>query len=629
MPFAGSIGIEWAWVIPALAASTFAIIVIFGRFLPRQGAYLAILAVLLGFILFWYVLRDMLANGAGSFSINWFNIGSTQLTWGTIVDPLSVTMVGLVTLVALCVQVYSLGYMRGEPRFGWYFAVHSLFTAAMLALVLADNLIFLYIGWELVGICSYLLIGFWYEKRSAAEAAKKAFITTRIGDVGLLIGIILLFKATGSFELSTIFHVAQQGGVSQGTINAAAILIFLGAMGKSAQFPFHVWLPDAMEGPSPVSALIHAATMVAAGVFLVARMFPLFELAPTVTLIVAVIGLITAIFAASMALVMTDLKRVLAYSTISHLGFMMLSLGAFGVGAAIFHLLAHAFAKALLFLGAGSLTRGTGKTEIWDLGGLWRRMPITSLTFAIGALALGGIPPLSGFFSKDEVLLSVLDGRNPIFIVLALVAAFLSALYMARLLFVMLFGRLKEENANAHESPPVMTLPLVLLGFFALILGFMAFLAPGWTEAFDDPGEAFLVRYEAEAFHFNVGLTIGSVFLALGGFALGWAAYRRGLISHSDIARRWSGAYRIIRNKYYIDEAYQWVIDRVVLAFGNLVALFDRIVINDTGVDGTGNSVIDSGMFLRYLQSGRMYNYALGMVLGVVGLVLIWWIVLV
>ncbi len=629
MPFADSIGIEWAGLVPAMVASAFVIIVALNRFFPRYEsklAYIAISAMFLGFLLFWYVLTDLLNNGAGTVSIDWFTLGGTKFTWGTIIDPLSVTMLGLVTLVALCVQIYSVGYMRGEARYGWYFAVHSLFAAAMLTLVLADNLILVYISWELVGLGSYLLIGFWYEKRSAAEAAKKAFVTTRIGDVGLLIGIILLFRATGSFELSTIFHVVEQGGVSQGLLTAATLLIFAGAMGKSAQFPFHVWLPDAMEGPTPVSALIHAATMVAAGVFLVARLFPLFELAPTTLLIVATIGLITTIIAASMALVMTDLKRVLAYSTISHLGFMMLSLGAFGVGAAIFHLLAHAFAKALLFLGAGSLTHGTHKTEIWDMGGLWRRMPITAVTFAIGALALGGIPPLSGFFSKDEMLLSVLEGRSPIFIALALVAALLSALYMARLLFIVIFGKLKKENEHAHESPWVMTGPLVLLAAFAVFVGFLAFLTPGWSEAFHGLGTAFHV--EAGAFQVNPALMAGSIILAIGGFAVGWAVYQRGLVSHEELANRFSQVYRLVKNKYYIDELYQWVINKAVLVFGDLVALFDRIVINDTGVNGIGDSVIRSGYRLRYLQTGLMYSYALGMTLGAVGLILIWWIVL-
>ena len=381
-----------------------------------RGAFVSVAAILLGFVLFWFVLVDLLDNGGGTFSADWLVLGDVSITWGAIVDSLSVTMIGLVTFVALLVQVYSIEYMRGEPRYGWYFASHALFAAAMLALVLADNLVFLYLAWELVGLGSYLLIGFWHEKRSAAEAAKKAFVTTRIGDVGLLIGIILLYRATGTFDISGVIHAVENGVgtglISQATVNLAMFLVFLGAMGKSAQFPFHVWLPDAMEGPTPVSALIHAATMVAAGVFLVARLMPLFEMAPAVLLFVAVIGLITFAFAGTLALVMTDLKRVLAYSTISHLGLMMLSLGAFGMAVAIFHLLVHGIAKALLFLGAGSVTHGTGRTDIREMGGLRRAMPVTAITFTIGAASLAGLVPFSGFFSKEEALITVLDERG-------------------------------------------------------------------------------------------------------------------------------------------------------------------------------------------------------------------------
>ena len=627
MPIGVSIGVDWAWVIPALSASAFFLSVIFGRFLPRQGAFIPVIAIFLGFILFWFVLRDLLANGSASFSVNWLTVGDTRITWGVIVDRLSVTMLGLVTFVALLVQVYSLEYMKGESRVGWYFAAHALFAAAMLALVLADNLLFLYISWELVGLGSYLLIGFWYERRPAAEAAKKAFITTRIGDVGLLIGIILLFKATGSFEISTIFHVAQSGGISQSTLNIATLLVFLGAMGKSAQFPFHVWLPDAMEGPTPVSALIHAATMVAAGVFLVARMLPLFELAPSVMLVVAIVGLFTFGFAATLALVMTDLKRVLAYSTVSHLGLMMLALGAGGLGAALFHLVAHGVAKTLLFLAAGSVTHGTGKTEIWDMGGLRHRLPVTATTFIIGAAALAGIPPLSGFFSKDAMLLAVLDGRSSVFLVLTLGAAFLSAFYMARVTLVVFFRRLGSDNESAHEPPLTMTAPLILLAFFALTVGFLAF---DWTDAYQGFGsylhqDQIFLGSEGK-FHLVPWLTALSIAMALGGVTLGWLVYSRGSVSHDSIARRYTMLYRVLVKKYYVDEAYQWVIDRVVLTFSNFVALFDRIVVNDTGVDGSALTVMLSGLRLRYVQSGHMYNYGLAMALGVLVLVLIWWL---
>ena len=611
---------ELAWLAPGLSALAFLLIVTVGRVLPRQGAFLAPLAALAGFALFWFAFADLLRSGSASFSVEWLTTGESVLTLGTMLDPLSVVMLGLVSLVALGIQVYSWSYMAHEERFGWYFAAHALFAAAMLTLVLADNLLLLYFGWELVGLCSYLLIGFWYERRSAAEAAKKAFITTRIGDVGLLIGIILLFRETGTFGIAEILEMAESGAISSGIITASALLIFLGAMGKSAQFPLHVWLPDAMEGPTPVSALIHAATMVVAGVFLVARMFPLFEAAPVALLVVSIIGLITALIAGAMALVMTDLKRILAYSTVSHLGFMMLALGAGGFTAAIFHLLTHAFAKAMLFLTAGSVSHATEKLDIRDLGGLARRMPISAFCFTVGALALGGLPPLSGFFSKDEILASVLAGRNPIFLVLTLVAALLSSLYMARALFTVFFGRLKPENEGAHESPVLMLAPMLVMAFFTLTMGFLAL---SYTDGYQGIG-SFLFSGEPEAFHFNPGLASVSVVIAVAGFALGWMAYIRGSIDPARLIARFPGVHRVVARAYYLDDVYQWTIDHIVLGMGGLVALFDRRVVNDLGVNGVARSVTESGRGLRYHVTGKLYNYALGMVGGVLGLTLLW-----
>ena len=626
------IGIEWAWVVPALSASAFFLVVLFGRWLPMRGAFISIAAILLGFVLFWFVLFDLMDRGDDVFSVDWIVVSDLTITWGVIVDRLSVTMLGLVTFVALLVQLYSVEYMRGDPRFGWYFAAHALFAAAMLALVLADNLVFLYLAWELVGLGSYLLIGFWYERRSAAEAAKKAFVTTRIGDVGLLIGIILLYRATGTFDISGVIHAVQNGleagVVSQATVNAAVFLIFLGAMGKSAQFPFHVWLPDAMEGPTPVSALIHAATMVAAGVFLVARLMPLFEAAPVVLLVVACVGLFTFAFAGTLALVMTDLKRVLAYSTVSHLGLMMLSLGALGVGAAMLHLLAHGVSKALLFLGAGSVTHGTGKTDIREMGGLWRRMPLTSITFIIGAASLAGLVPLSGFFSKEEVLYAVLEHRHPALLVLALAASVLSVLYMARVTFLVFFGP-DRSGGDAHESPLLMTLPLLLLAPLALTLGIVTF---GWSDAYPGFG-AFLTgadRHSAEPLLIAV-----SVGIVAAGLTACWSYYvsnrrpewgadtpERQTASQIAMGRR---LHRLVSNGYYVDSLYQWTVDRVVLASSRFVSLFDRIVVNDTGVDGPAWTVMLSALRLRLVQSGKVYNYGMAMAVGALGLGLLWW----
>lgn len=613
-------------MIPALSVSAFFITAALGRYLPRQGVYIPIAAIALGFVIFWYVLADLTANGARTLAIDWIVLGKTTISWGIIVDRLSVTMLGLITFVALLVQVYSLEYLRGEGRLWWYYAVHALFAGAMLALVLADNLIFLYLAWELVGLGSYLLIGFWWERRPAAEAAKKAFITTRIGDVGLLIGIILLFRATGTFDISTIFHVAEQGGIDSGTLTVATLLIFLGAMGKSAQFPFHVWLPDAMEGPTPVSALIHAATMVAAGVFLVARLLPLFEMGENVLLVVSIVGLFTFIYAGTLSLVMNDFKQVLAYSTISHLGLMMLALGVGALGAAMLHLVAHGAAKALLFLGAGSVNHATHKTGIWELGGIIRKMPITGITFIIGAASLAGIPPLVGFWSKDEVLAAVVDARGPIFLALALAGALLSALYMARVAFVVFFGQPRTTD-EAHESPRLITIPLVLLAIGSVVGSVLVF---NWPGSYDGFGAFLLADQEflhhEEKFHIVPWLVALSIALAVSGVLLGWATYIRRSISHETVAQRSGPLYRLVLNKYYMDDLYQWIIDRIVLAFSSALAAFDRIVVNDTGVDGPAIMVRFSAFRARYVQSGRLYNYGLAMALGIVVLAAVWWI---
>ena len=616
-----AIGLQWAWLAPAACVGAFTALALFGRYLPWKGPYIAVGAIGFGFVLFWFLLNDLLNGAAREFSATWFEAGGGVFDLGMTIDPVAMVMMGVITFVSLLVQIYSLGYMRGESRLAWYFAVHSLFVASMLGIVLSNNLLVLYVGWELVGICSYLLIGFWYERRSAAEAAKKAFITTRIGDVGLLVGILLLYNKLGTFHIPTILEAVEAGELSSGIMTLSAILIFLGAMGKSAQFPLHVWLPDAMEGPTPVSALIHAATMVVAGVYLVARMLPLFEAAPAVSELVIAIGLITAVMGATMALSSTDLKRVLAYSTVSQIGFMMLALGHGALAAAMFHLATHALFKALLFLGAGNVLHAVGEhsdVDIRRLGGLRSRMPVTSVVFVIAALALSGIPPLSGFWSKDEILQGIWKDGNPATLLITIGAFFLSALYMTRLCWLVFFGKLKPENEAAHEAPLVMTGPIALLGILTLVFGFTA---PDWLDnVLGLPGEATgfgsFVLDKADSFHEHVVLAAVSSVVALVGIVFGLALYRQGMSLPGGVERGLAPVRKLVANKYYLDDAYQWTIDRVVLGIGGATAWFDRHVVNDAGVDGTGLFTAKMSRILRRHQTGQVSNYVLGITVG-------------
>ena len=637
-----------AFLIPVFSFVACPLIILFQRWLPGRGAPLAILAIGGGFVVWALATIGFLGASPDNpacdvshitgaltchFSTAWFTAGVPgseitdviRLDWGILIDPLTIVLLGLITFVALGVQLYSLEYMKGDPRFGWYYAWQALFVAAMLTLALADNFLLLYIAWELVGLCSYLLIGFWFENPGPREAAKKAFVVTRIGDVGLLVGILLLWLNVGSFSMTEAFAAVESGAIGAGTTTAVAILLLLGAMGKSAQFPFHVWLPDAMEGPTPVSALIHAATMVIAGVYLVARAYPIFAASPEALLIIAIIGIITALGAATIALVSTDLKRILAYSTVSHLGLMMLSLGALGWTAAVFHLMAHGFAKALLFLGAGSVMHGVGAhgdVDIRRVGGLRRAMPITAVAFSIGALSLGGIPILSGFWSKDEILLGVSHHLPAIFIVLAFLTAFLSALYMARAMFTVFFGQEGEDSHHAHESPILMTGVLSVLAVLAVGFGWIAF---NWPGAFGGFG-SFVFYDHAEGFHFNPLIAALSIVLAVAAFALAWLVYVRRGWSHEPLRARFAPVLRVVENRYYVDETYQWVIDRVVLTVSAALAFFDRAVVNDVGINGPGDVVRRVGVALRLHVTGHVYSYALVVALGVIALAIFWWL---
>jgi NADH-quinone oxidoreductase subunit L len=612
---------EWAWLIPMYCLGAFILIGIIGQRLQKTASYLSVVAILAGFVTFLFVLFDLVSSGVGAyrFASEWFTVSGFNVELGIIVDPLSVVMLGLVTFVALGVQVYSIGYMKGDSRTYWYFGVHSLFAASMLALVLVDNLLLLYLSWELVGLCSYFLIGFWYERREASEAAKKAFITTRIGDVGLLIGILMLVVATGTFDITDILgHLADPAGraeIGSTTITVSAILIFLGAMGKSAQFPLHVWLPDAMEGPTPVSALIHAATMVAAGVFLVARLYPLYDVAEGARFMIAIVGVITVLAGAGMAMAATDLKRILAYSTMSHLGFMMLALGAGGFTAAIFHLTTHGIAKAMLFLAAGSIMHSMhGETNIHKMGGLVQRMPITTGVFLIGGIALAGIPPLSAFWSKDEILLAVYHGLNPVFFVMFLMGAVLSAAYMARAVRLVFFGDLLISNQRIKESPPIMWVPMVIFGIVTLGVGLIA-LPLG--SHYDGIGSFLFFSHPHE---FQIDLmwaTLSTVMVVLT-FTLTCWAYA----AHAERVRSFRVRYRWLNDLFshglYMDRIYQAAIDRGVLATGRAIGMFDRVVINDRVVNWSGWVVLEAGARLRGHVTGLFADYGVIMVIGTV-----------
>ena len=638
------VDMEQAWLIPAIPAVAFVLLAFLNGYLPRRGDFIAIGAIAAAFILFFAVAIDLLDQLPGELEHNtsgfdWLTINGIQLLGqtndfvlriGFRVDQLTLVMLAVVTFVGLMVQVYSLGYMKGEVRYGWYYAVLSLFLASMLTLVLADNFLLLYIVWEGVGICSFLLIGHYFERRSAAEAAKKAFVTTRLGDVALLIGIILLWREAGTFDMSEIFHMAEAGEFDQGYLTMATLFLFGGAAGKSAQFPFHVWLPDAMEGPTPVSALIHAATMVVAGVYLVARVMPLFEASYDGALyVVLAVGLITTFISAFMGLVMTDIKRVVAYSTLNSLGLMMVALGfgEAGVGPAMLYLFSHAFFKALLFLACGSVIHATEKQEVTALGGLGRKMPITSATFAVGALAMAGLVPLSGFFAKDEILVAAEHfSYAPFILILATLP--ITAMYMVRVYLLTFSGEPKDAHAHehAHESPPLMSWPLVLLAGLAAVAGFVVFepigKAIGLESGFLGFVESVLVE-EVHGFEFNWPIAIVSSLLVGGGLGAGVMIWGGEAAPATAAAARFPAVHRLLLNKFYVDAFYQWAINNVVLGFAKVIAFFDRAVINDTGVNGSGEVTNGLGFLLKFQQTGKLPNYALAMILGVAVLAIV------
>jgi NADH-quinone oxidoreductase subunit L len=696
------------WLIPVLPLAAAGVIAVNKQPQRKLAATLAIGSMALAFLLSLCALSaTLLHHGDGAFreiaGFDWLQFGGQWLHLSWVLDPLTAVMLVMVSFVSLLIFIFSVGYMAHDENFMRFFCFLSLFAAAMLGVVIANNLLLFFICWELVGLTSYLLIGFWYHKPSAAAAAKKAFITTRIGDLGLLLGMVWLYAQTGTLnfyangngclEQSALTAMVTQVTASGMAVSTAiGLLIFLGAVGKSGQLPLHVWLPDAMEGPTPVSALIHAATMVAAGVFLVARVYPLMSAGavagepgvPVTTALTVVtwIGALTAIFAASIAVAQTDIKRILAYSTVSQLGYMMLGLGVGGVAVGMFHLITHAFFKALLFLGSGSVIHGCHEEQdVRKMGGLKKFMPVTFATYAIGMLALAGFPLFfSGFWSKDEILHAAHGwpvSHIPFF--LGCAGALLTAFYMTRQVALVFFGQYRgagavEKGSNAgkstahhaadsshhhsdsapHESPAVMTVPLVILAVFAILLGFIGTPAWPWFDGF--------LKGEPAAFNFSrlteggtLGLMLASAAIVFTGLGLGWWLYGKRLrktVEEPDVLQVAQPAvFRLLENKYFVDEIYEATVIRfnavaagfcdfldrwiwggvvllvtwVTLGLSRLYRFTDEFVVN-LGFDTGCEALREGGDELSSWHSGRVQNYlrVIGVALVVLILFLIW-----
>jgi len=641
------------WFIFLMPFFSFIIIVFFLRLFLRDKPQLAgytIITALLGSIAIsiWSLFAVLNApeHEIAIPAIKWLTIGGFEFSVGIILDPLTVVMLLVVTVVSLMVQIYSQGYMHGDPGYHRYFAWMSIFTTSMLGLVLANNLLFMFIFWELVGLCSYLLIGFWFHKPSAANAAKKAFIVTRLGDFGFLAGILVLYNSTGTFDIAELHELAVAGAIAGTTLTWAAIGLFAGAVGKSAQFPLHVWLPDAMEGPTPVSALIHAATMVAAGVFMVARMLPVFVNSLQAVTTVAIIGGFTAIFAATIGLVMFDIKRVLAYSTISQLGYMMLGLGTAGIAVAngghisievakgaaaigMFHLFTHAYFKALLFMGSGSVNHATGTFDMRLMGGLKKYMPWTYWTFIIGSLSLAGIWPLAGFWSKDEILITALENQ-PILFWLGFITVFLTAFYMFRAIFMTFHGEYRGgatdehgEHSHPHESPAVMVFPLAFLSILAIFAGWWN-VTGGFNQFMGMHGHEVEGGFLGGLFHvFTGGLPMIALLVALFGIFSAYAIYNKKWLSADSFGKLFGPLRTLAFRKYFFDDLYEDVIVRNFMMKG-LFWIFQGL--DSFGVDGIVNGVAKSlhsgGRALRHAQTGQIQFYALFIGIGILAIIL-------
>jgi len=554
------------------------------------------------------LLLDKIKNNfTNSYSIQWINISTLNLNIGIISDPLSSLMFFIVATISFLVVIYSIGYMNEDPGFNKFFAFIYLFIFSMNGIIFSNNILQLYIFWELVGLSSYLLIGFWYHKPEASSAAKKAFVVNRVGDLGFFIGILLISYLSGSFDLVEIEKYLSTNTINPQLITIISLLLFCGTVGKSAQFPLHVWLPDAMEGPTPVSALIHAATMVAAGVYMLARLFFIFSLSPTAMNIISYTGAFTAFFAATIAITQNDIKKILAYSTISQLGYMVLSIGSYGYTAGIFHLFTHAFFKALLFLGAGSTIHSVHTNDIWKMGGLYKKMPITAATMLIACLAISGIFPFSGFWSKDEILI-VLKHKNYLLYLVAFITSFITTFYMFRLYSVVFLAG--KTNDHAHESPSVMTIPLIVLAIFSALSGFISLPSLNFNIS------RFIYFKEIENHDFDYYIAIFSNLASFFAIALSISIYKLRILSPEKIKDKFLPIYKISFNKYYIDEIYLFLINNIFFVISEGIKWFDKNIV-DGLVNLVAYSTSDFGELSLKTVTGYIQNYIFTIFLGI------------
>lgn len=674
--------IKYSILILFLPLLAFIIQIFFGKKLPRQGDWVSIFAIVttlvLALIMFVNMIIEYNPNFKNEASFTWLDMGSFKIELGFLIDNITIIMLLVVALISTCTHIFSTQYLKGDIRYSRYFAYLGLFTFSMNGIVLANNLMSMYMFWELVGVSSYLLIGHWFEKDSAANANKKAFLTNRVGDIGFFIGIMLIYTAIGSFAFSDIFSGVSAGLIKGSTLTIAGIGLFLGAMGKSSQFPLHIWLPDAMEGPTPVSALMHAATMVAAGVYLSVRIFPI--LTPDALLVVAYVGGITAIFAATIAITQNDIKKVLAYSTVSQLGYMVLAVGTGVYTAAFFHLLTHAMFKANLFYGSGSVIHAmhhalhekhdheTDPQDMRNMGGFRKRMPITHLSMMLSTLAIAGVPFFSGFLSKDAILAGTLSfaQHHPKHILLPIFgfsAAAITAFYMFRMMFLTFYGNTKTPDIinDIHESPKEMTGPLVLLGTLSLFLwytlpNFNPFSTDGWFSKLVEPisavvpGNLTAKEIADGAHHAHYLAMYISIAVAFLGILFAYLMYIKKIFIPENWAKKSGFLYDWSLNKYYFDENYNKFLYQPTLQLAKKVSwidwdLYDKYFINGFGhltniaskitgkfdfngidqiiVDGNGKIVNLLGKIFRKIQTGRLQNYILYVTAGVIILMII------